>query len=63
MTEPPTGSARTVAAMLPLPEAAGQVPPPAPAQVQVTPVSCAGMVSVTVTLAAADGPALLAVIV
>ena len=52
------GSATPDAAMLPLPEAAGQVPPPAPAHVQVTPVSWAGMVSAIDTLAAADGPAL-----
>ena len=46
-----------MSAMLPLP-AGVQVPPPAPAHVQVTPVSAAGSVSDTVAPAALLGPAL-----
>jgi hypothetical protein len=53
---PPTGKP-TVELMLPLPDAAGQVAPPAVAQVHVAPVRAAGNVSVTVEPGAADGPA------
>ena len=34
-------------AMLPVPEGVAHTAPPAPTQLQATPVSCAGMVSVT----------------
>lgn len=61
VTEPPDGKL-TVALMLPDP-LAGQVPPPAPTQLQVTPVSVAGNVSATVEFGALLGPALLAVMV
>ena len=61
VTEPPTGKL-TDALMLPLP-LAGHVPPPAPAHVQVTPLSAAGMVSATVAAVTADGPVLEATIV
>src|SRR5512139_3414835 len=47
----------TVRLMLPLPEADWQEPPPVAAQVQVTAVSWAGKVSVTVAPATALGPA------
>ena len=52
---PPSGRF-TEALMLPLPEA-GQVPPPAPTQVHVAPVSVAGRVSLTVAAVTALGPA------
>ncbi len=58
---PPTGRF-TEALMLPLPEA-GQVPPPAPTQVHVAPVSATGSVSATVAPVTALGPALDATIV
>lgn len=61
VTEPPDGKL-TVALMLPDP-LAGQVPPPAPTQVQVTPVIDAGKVSATVEPGALLGPELLAVMV
>ncbi len=61
LTLPPTGRP-TVALRLPLP-AAGQVPPPTPTQVQLTPVMLAGKVSATVALATGSGPALLATMV
>ncbi len=51
---PPTGRL-TVSLMLPEPDAV-QVPPPAPTQVQVAPVSAAGKVSATVAPVAALGP-------
>ena len=51
----PTGRF-TDALMLPLP-LAGHNPPPAPAHVQVTPLSDAGIVSVTIAAVTADGPA------
>ena len=51
----PTGTVTDVL-MLPLPDAATQVPPPVPAQVHVTPVSVAGNVSVTVAPLASLGP-------
>ena len=53
---PPTGRS-TEALMLPLP-LAGQVAPPLAEQVQVTPESAAGIVSVTVAAVTADGPLL-----
>jgi hypothetical protein len=52
----PTGSETAASEMFPLPEAV-QLPPPPPMQVHVTPVSWAGMVSVTVSTGALDGPA------
>ena len=52
----PTGS-EVVPLRLPVPEA-GQLPPPVALQVQVAPLSCAGMVSAMVTLVALSGPAL-----
>ena len=52
----------TTSPRLPLPDAV-QVPPPAPAQVQLTLVHAAGKLSDTVEPGAAEGPALLAVIV
>lgn len=61
VTEPPAGKL-TVALMLPDPFA-GQVPPPAPTQVQVTPVMVAGKVSATVEPGASLGPTLDATIV
>jgi hypothetical protein len=61
VTEPPAGKF-TVALMLPEPFA-GQDPPPAPTQVQFTPVMVAGNVSATVEPGALLGPALLATMV
>ena len=61
MTEPPEGKL-TVSLMLPDPIAV-QVPPPAPTQVQVTPLSEAGKVSATVEPGALLGPELEAVMV
>ena len=61
VAEPPTGRL-AVSLMSPDPVAA-QIPSPAPEQVHVTPVQVAGNVSVTVTLGALEGPALLATIV
>ena len=58
---PPT-SRLTGALMFPEP-LAGQLDPAEAAQVQVTPESCAGMLSVTVAPVTALGPALLATIV
>lgn len=55
VTEPPTGKL-TVALMLPEPDAE-QVAPPAPTQVQVTPVIDAGKVSATIEPGALLGPA------
>ena len=52
----------TVSAMLPLPDAV-HVPPPAPTQVHVAPVSAAGSVSITVAPLTALGPAFDATIV
>jgi hypothetical protein len=57
VTEPPTGRL-TASLMFPAP-AVAQAPPPAPEQVQVTPVQAAGNVSATVTVGALDGPATL----
>src|SRR4051794_5273748 len=53
----------TPALMLPLPGAVTHLPPFDPAQVQVTPVSCAGIVSVTIALLTAVGPLLVATMV
>ena len=53
-TVAPTGTVTGVL-MWPLPPAA-QTPPPAPAQVQVTPMSAAGNVSTTVAPLAVLGP-------
>jgi hypothetical protein len=61
ITDPPAGRL-TVSLILPEPEAV-HVPPPAPTQVQVTPVIAAGNVSATVEPGALLGPALDAVIV
>jgi len=61
VTEPPD-STLTDAEMLPDPEA-GQLEPAVAAQVQVTPVSAAGMLSVTVAPVIAEGPAFEATIV
>ena len=61
VTLPLTGKL-TVSPRLPLPDAV-QLPPPAPTQVQLTLVHAAGKLSVTVEPGAAEGPALLAVIV
>ena len=61
VTVAPTGRL-TRALMLPEP-LAGHVPPPAPAQVHVTPVSEAGNTSATVAPTTALGPALVAAIV
>jgi len=61
VTEPPTGRF-TVAFRFPLPFA-GQVPPPAPEQLQVTLVQAAGKVSVTWAAGALLGPAFDAVMV
>jgi hypothetical protein len=61
VTLPPEGRL-TLWLIFPDPLAA-QLPPPAPAQVQVTPVIEAGTVSVTVAPVAVDGPALEATIV
>jgi hypothetical protein len=58
---PPTGRL-TVSLILPAP-AGVHVPPPAPTQVQVTPVSAAGKVSVTVAPVTGLGPAFEATIV
>ncbi len=57
---PPTGRS-TSAEMFPVP-LAGQLAPPAVAQVHVTPVSSAGKASATVAPTTALGPALLATI-
>ncbi len=56
MTEPPTGTFTALSAMLPVPDAVHDAPP-APAQVQVAPVSVAGSASVTVAPVTAEGPA------
>jgi hypothetical protein len=61
VTEPPAGRL-TVWLMLPEP-APGQVPPPAPTHVQLTPVIAAGKVSATVDPGASLGPEFEAVIV
>ena len=58
---PPTGTV-TLSLMLPLPEGL-QTPPPVPTHVQVTPVSAAGNISVTVAPTASVGPAFVTVIV
>src|SRR5690242_20241973 len=61
VTDPPTGTL-TLALMLPAPEGSVQTPPPAPMQVQVTPVSAAGKLSITVAPIASLGPAFVTVI-
>src|ERR1700722_20040789 len=53
----PTGRETVASLMLPVPDAA-QVPPPLAEHVHETPVSCGGIVSVTVTDVAFTGPAL-----
>src|SRR5262245_19932579 len=59
----PAGSSVTVVEIDPAPEGAAQLEPADAAQVQVTPESAAGKVSVTVAAVAVLGPALLATIV
>src|SRR5262245_1187898 len=59
----PAGSSVTAVAMDPAPEGTAQLDPADAAQVQVTPESAAGKVSVTVAAVAVLGPALLATIV
>ena len=59
---PPPAAMSTVVAMLPAPLAAPQLALPAAVQVQVTPVSCAGTVSLTLAPTRSDGPALVTTI-
>lgn len=61
VTDPPLGRV-TLSLMLPLPPAV-HVPPPAPTHVHVTPVSCAGIASLTVAPVTPLGPLLLTTIV
>jgi hypothetical protein len=57
VTPPPAGKVTGVL-MLPLSDAAPQAPPEEPAQVQLTPLRAAGIVSTTVAPVAVLGPAL-----